>query len=83
MKKVCVCVCVCVCVMCWVGMQNVFLTESHGQQCWKNFALQFSSESNDSKNITHLIKSHHRQVSLVQSFESEPEDASDSYTHEM
>ena len=76
-------VCVCVCVMCWVGMQNVFLTKSHGQQCWENLVLQFSSESNDSKNITHLIKSHHGQVSLVQSFESESEDTCDSYTLEM
>lgn len=71
-----------VCVMCWVGMQNVFLTDSHGQKSWKNLALQFS-ESNDSKNITLLIKSHHGQVSLVQSFEWESEDASDSHALEI
>ena len=75
------CVCVCVCyVLGWNA--NVFLTKSHGQQCWENLVLQFS-ESNDSKNITHLIKSHHGQVSLVQSFESESEDTCDSYTLEM
>ena len=72
-----------VCVMCWVGTQNVFLTDSHGQKSWKNLALQFSSESNDSKNITHLIKSHHGQVSMVQSFEWESKDASDSHALEI
>ena len=78
----CVCVCVCVCVLrvgleCKIYFSLGVMVNNVGK------TLHQSSPWNDSKSITHLIKSYHGQVSLVQSFESEPEDTSEMYTLEM